>query len=116
MWDPYTSQALDQADARVLTTGQGVVNGLSFQVAAPAALDDKKKSAALRDYTERLRRAQDWVFKHPDASAEAWAKETGLPDKVALDAVKRTRGRRSRWPWTRRPSPPSSGSSTRSRR
>ncbi|MFG2092244.1 ABC transporter substrate-binding protein [Streptomyces sp. NPDC048612] len=92
VWDPYTSQALDQAGARVLTTGQGVVNGLSFQVAAPAALDDKKKSAALKDYTDRLRRAQDWVFKHPEAWAKAWAKETGLPEKVALDAVRRTRG------------------------
>ncbi|MEU9118296.1 ABC transporter substrate-binding protein [Streptomyces sp. NPDC048506] len=92
VWDPYTSQALDQADARVLTTGQGVVNGLSFQVAAPAALDDKKKAAALKDYTDRLRRAQNWVFKHPDVWAKAWAKETGLPEKVALDAVERTRG------------------------
>ncbi|WP_310720062.1 ABC transporter substrate-binding protein [Streptomyces lydicus] len=92
VWDPYTSQALDQADARVLTTGQGLVNGLSFQVAAPAALDDKKKAAALKDYTARLRRAQNWVFKHPDTWAKAWAKETGLPRKVALDAVKRTRG------------------------
>ncbi|MFI9045460.1 ABC transporter substrate-binding protein [Streptomyces sp. NPDC053427] len=92
VWDPYTSQALDQADARVLTTGQGVVNGLSFQVAAPAALADKKKAAVLKDYVDRLRRAQNWVFKHPGAWAKAWAKETGLPEKVALAAVERTRG------------------------
>ncbi len=92
VWDPYTSQALDQTDARILTTGEGVVNGLSFQVAAPAALDDPKKSAALKDYVERLRRAQDWVHRHPDAWAEAWAAETGLPRDVALAAVKRTRG------------------------
>ncbi|MFE6689066.1 ABC transporter substrate-binding protein [Streptomyces sp. NPDC057743] len=91
VWDPYTSQALAQADARVLTTGQGLVNGLGFQVAAPAALDDKAKAAALKDYTTRLRRAQDWVFKHPSAWAGAWAKATGLPEKVALDAVRRTR-------------------------
>lgn len=92
VWDPYTSQALDRAGARVLTTGQGVVNGLGFQVAAPAALDDKKKSAALKDYTDRLRRAQRWVFTHPDDFAKAWVKETGLPQKAALDAVRRTRG------------------------
>ncbi|MEU9112699.1 ABC transporter substrate-binding protein [Streptomyces sp. NPDC048483] len=49
IWDPFTAQALDQADARVLTTGQGVVIGLSFQVAAPAALDDKKKSGTFVD-------------------------------------------------------------------
>lgn len=92
IWDPYTSQALDQAGARVLATGQGVVNGLSFQVAAPAALGDAKKAAALKDYVERLRRAQDWVYAHPDAWAKVWARETGMPRKVALDAVERTRG------------------------
>ncbi|MFI9024254.1 ABC transporter substrate-binding protein [Streptomyces sp. NPDC053560] len=92
VWDPYTSQALDQADARVLTTGKGVVNGLAFQVAAPAALEDKKKAKALQDYNERLRRAQAWVFKHPQRWAEVWAEETGLPERVALDAVRRTRG------------------------
>ncbi|MEU7256763.1 ABC transporter substrate-binding protein [Streptomyces rimosus] len=92
VWDPYTSQALDQSDARVLTTGEGVVNGLSFQVAAPAALSDEKKSAALKDYVDRLRRAQDWVHRHPDAWAKVWAKETGLPQDVALAAAKRTRG------------------------
>ncbi|MFH8553014.1 ABC transporter substrate-binding protein [Streptomyces celluloflavus] len=92
VWDPYTSQALDQAGARVLTTGQGVVNGLGFQIAATAALADQAKSGALKDYTERLRRAQDWVFGHPDAWARVWSKETGLPRKVALDAVRRSRG------------------------
>ncbi|ANZ14925.1 putative sulfonate-binding protein [Streptomyces noursei ATCC 11455] len=92
VWDPYTSQALDQAGARILTTGQGLVNGLSFQVAAPAALDDRAKSAALKDYTTRLRRAQDWVFRHPAAWAKTWAKATGLPEGVARDAVRRTRG------------------------
>lgn len=92
VWDPYTSQALDQTDARILTTGEGVVNGLSFQVAAPAALDDPEKSAALKDYVGRLRRAQDWVHRHPDAWAKAWAAETGLPRDVALAAVRRTRG------------------------
>lgn len=92
VWDPYTSQALDQADARILTTGEGLTNGLSFQVAAPAALKDRKKAEALKDYNDRLRRAQDWVFEHPQKWAEVWAKETGLPEKVALDAVKRTRG------------------------
>ncbi|MFH8403846.1 ABC transporter substrate-binding protein [Streptomyces sp. NPDC018019] len=92
VWDPYTSQALERSDARVLTTGEGVVDGLSFQVAAPAALADGKKAAALKDYLDRLRRAQDWVHRHPDAWAKAWAEETGLPRKVALASVKRTQG------------------------
>ncbi|MEV5610150.1 ABC transporter substrate-binding protein [Streptomyces sp. NPDC052225] len=94
VWDPYTSQVLRGKQGRVLTDGDGITNGLAFQVAAPAALADKKKSAAIKDYLERLRRAQDWVYKHPDAWAKVWAKETGLPYEVALDAVHRTNGTR----------------------
>ncbi|MFD7922657.1 ABC transporter substrate-binding protein [Streptomyces sp. NPDC059740] len=90
-WDPYTSQALGSG-ARVLTTGQGVVDGLSFQVAAPAALSDDGRGAAVRDYLTRLRRAQAWVHRHPRTWAEVWSRETGLPQDVALAAVHRTRG------------------------
>ncbi|MDI3404106.1 ABC transporter substrate-binding protein [Streptomyces cavernicola] len=94
VWDPYTSQVLEAKQGRVLTNGQGVVNGLNFQVAAPRSLKDKKKTRAIDDYLERLRRAQDWVFEHPEAWAKVWAKDTGLPYEVALAAVKRTNGTR----------------------
>ncbi|MET8684468.1 ABC transporter substrate-binding protein [Streptomyces sp. NPDC004732] len=94
VWDPYTSQVLRSKKGRVLTDGDGLVNGLAFQAAAPGALADKKKTAAISDYLERLRRAQDWVYKHPKAWAKVWAKDTGLPYEVALDAVKRTNGTR----------------------
>ncbi|MFE7113846.1 ABC transporter substrate-binding protein [Streptomyces sp. NPDC057654] len=94
VWDPYTSQALRKAAARTLTTGQGVVNGLSFQVAAPGALANGKKAAAVKDYVERLRRAQDWVHEHSEDWAKVWAKDTGLPYDVALDAVRRSAGTR----------------------
>ncbi|MFD4474591.1 ABC transporter substrate-binding protein [Streptomyces sp. NPDC058471] len=94
VWDPYTSQVLESKKGRVLTDGDGLVNGLSFQVAAPAALEDKKKSAAVADYLKRLRRAQDWVFAHPEAWAKVWAKDTGLPYDAALAAVKRSNGTR----------------------
>ena len=94
IWEPYTSQVLRTAHARVLAHGTGVVNGLTFQVASPSALADGKKAAAIRDYLKRLNRAQAWVHKHPEAWAEVWAKETGLPRQVALDAVKRTNGTR----------------------
>lgn len=94
IWDPYTSQVLGGGKARVLTTGEGVVNGLSFQVASPAALKDTAKAKAIGDLLVRLKRAQDWVFKHPEAWAKVWAKDTGLPYEVALDAVKRSYGTR----------------------
>ncbi|MFD7443835.1 ABC transporter substrate-binding protein [Streptomyces sp. NPDC059909] len=94
VWDPYTSQVLRGGRSRVLTDGNGLVNGLSFQVAAPSALADKEKAAAIGDFVERLRRAQDWVFEHPAEWAKVWAKDTGLPYEVALDAVKRSYGTR----------------------
>ncbi|MFE4367931.1 ABC transporter substrate-binding protein [Streptomyces sp. NPDC056835] len=94
VWDPYTSQVLRGGQGRVLTDGRGVVNGLNFQVAAPAAVKDKEKAAAIGDFIERLRRAQDWVFDHPEEWAKVWAKDTGLPYEVALDAVKLTHGTR----------------------
>ncbi|MEU9622121.1 ABC transporter substrate-binding protein [Streptomyces sp. NPDC048155] len=94
IWDPYTSQVLRSTKARVLTTGEGVVNGLSFQVASPPALKDVEKSEAIADLLVRLHRAQTWVFTHPEAWAKVWAKETGLPYEVALDAIKRSYGTR----------------------
>lgn len=94
VWDPYTSQALRAKLGRVLTDGDGITNGLAFQVASPTALADRKKSAAIKDYLDRLRRAQDWVYKHPEEWAKVWAKDTGLPYEAALDAVKRTNGTR----------------------
>ncbi|MFE2424331.1 ABC transporter substrate-binding protein [Streptomyces hokutonensis] len=94
VWDPYTSQVLEAKQGRILTTGQGLVNGLNFQVAAPSALKDSKKAAAIKDYLERLRRAQDWVYDHPDAWAKVWAKDTGLPYAVALASVQRTNASR----------------------
>ncbi|MFF0474695.1 ABC transporter substrate-binding protein [Streptomyces sp. NPDC004284] len=94
VWDPYTSQVLLSGKGRVLTDGRGLVNGLGFQVAAPSALADKEKAKAIGDFVERLRRAQGWVFGHPEEWAKVWAKETGLPYEVALAAVKRSNGTR----------------------
>ncbi|NDZ80339.1 ABC transporter substrate-binding protein [Streptomyces sp. SID10853] len=90
--DPTTTQALDGGDARVLVSGQGLVNGLTFDIAAPSALADKGKAAAMKDYMQRLQRARKWVYQHPQAWAKVWAKDTGVPYEVALDAVRRTSG------------------------
>ncbi|MEU6377176.1 ABC transporter substrate-binding protein [Streptomyces sp. NPDC046909] len=94
VWDPYTSQILQAKQGRILTTGEGVVNGINVQVAAPSALADKDKAAAIKDYLERLRRATEWVYDHQEEWAKVWAKDTGLPYDVALASVKRTNSTR----------------------
>ncbi|MEU0672285.1 ABC transporter substrate-binding protein [Streptomyces sp. NPDC006172] len=94
VWDPYTSQVLQAKQGRVLTTGDGITNGLTFQVAAPAALKDAKKAAAIKDYLDRLRRATAWVYDHQEEWAKVWAKDTRLPYEVALASVRRTNSTR----------------------
>ncbi|MDF3142052.1 MULTISPECIES: ABC transporter substrate-binding protein [unclassified Streptomyces] len=94
VWDPYTSQVLVAKQGRILTTGDGITNGLTFQVAAPSALQDKKKAGAIKDYLARLRRATAWVNGHQEEWAKVWAKDTGLPYDVALASVKRTNATR----------------------
>ncbi|WP_328709644.1 ABC transporter substrate-binding protein [Microbispora hainanensis] len=87
IWDPFTSQAEIQHKARLLVDGAGIVNGLNFQVAAPAALDDPGRRAAIDDFLTRLAKARNWAAGHLDEWAKVWAQETGLPVEVANAAV-----------------------------
>ncbi|MEU6425326.1 ABC transporter substrate-binding protein [Microbispora sp. NPDC046973] len=87
IWDPFSSQAEIQHKARLLVDGAGIVNGLGFQVAAPAALDDAGRRAAIGDFLTRLAKARIWAAAHLDEWAKVWARETGLPVEVADAAV-----------------------------
>ncbi|MFC5746731.1 ABC transporter substrate-binding protein [Actinomadura rugatobispora] len=89
VWDPYTAQGQSQAGARVLVDGRGYTTGYNLIVAAEKALDDKAKTAALRDYLARQRRALVWAAEHPEKWGEVWAKDTGLPLPVAVQAARR---------------------------
>lgn len=87
IWDPYTSQAQQEANARVLVDGTGTANGYSFQVASKAALADAGKSAAIRDYVTRIAKAEKWSDTHHDDWAKAWSADTGLAIKVTTAAT-----------------------------
>jgi sulfonate transport system substrate-binding protein len=89
VWDPYTSQAEVEADARILVDGGGLVNGMTFQAANPDALDDKATRAALKDYLGRVAKAQVWSNTHRDEWAKVWAEETGMSTEVTRRAADR---------------------------
>lgn len=89
IWDPFTSQAEVDAGARVLSDGEGLVNGLAFQVASDESLDDKATTAAIEHYLATLAEAQVWAGSHKDVWAETWSEETGLPLEVTRSAVER---------------------------
>ena len=88
VWDPYTSQARLESDARVLVDGAGTANGYSFQVAGTSALSDPGVNTAIRDYVLRHAKAERWADTHREEWAQAWAKETGLSIEVSRSVVK----------------------------
>ncbi len=88
VWDPYTSQAVVDEDARVLADGDGLVNGLNFQVASKAAIDDPATTAALKDYLTRITKAQIWSSQHREDWSKVWAEQTGLSTDVTTAAAK----------------------------
>jgi sulfonate transport system substrate-binding protein len=88
VWDPYTSQARLESDARVLVDGTGTANGYSFQVAGTSALSDPGVNTAIRDYVLRHAKAERWADTHREEWAQAWAKETGLSIEVSRSVVK----------------------------
>lgn len=89
IWDPYTAQAQQQAGAREIANGHGLVNGMNFQVAGDDALKDKATKAAITDYLDRLSRAYVWARTHKKEWSATWAQETGLPRSVTYQAVTR---------------------------
>lgn len=88
-WEPYVSQAELEQGGRVLATGDGVVNGLNFQLASNEALDDKATTTALEDYAARITEAQVWASKNPEVWSKVWAEQTGLTPEVTAAAVKK---------------------------
>ncbi|RJO78381.1 ABC transporter substrate-binding protein [Nocardia panacis] len=89
IWDPYTAQAEQRADARILVDGKGYVHGDSFYVAGAKTLTNKASAAALRDFLARVQRAHAWANDHPEQWARTYADLTGLPYEVTLAAARR---------------------------
>lgn len=87
VWDPYTSQARIESDARVIVDGSETANGYSFLVAGTDALSDPGVNTALRDYVVRHAKAERWADTHRADWAKTWAKETGLSIEVATATV-----------------------------
>lgn len=89
IWEPFTSQAEQEADATVIADGAQLANGYNFQVASESGLEDPATKEALQDYLSRIATAQLWSQTHQEDWAKVWAEETGLSDAITLAAVKK---------------------------
>ena len=88
VWSPYIEQAVGQDNARIVVNGSGFGAPYSFEVAANAALADKAKAAAIRDYLKILNQAYVWSATHSSTWAKLWADATGLPNPIMVQAAK----------------------------
>ncbi|WP_132992798.1 ABC transporter substrate-binding protein [Gordonia zhaorongruii] len=90
IWDPYTAITQMSPDVRTITTGQGVLNGYGFGVAATSALDDGKRNTAIKDLVIRIAKASDWSKRNPELWSAAYAKAVGIAPQAAKSAQDRS--------------------------
>lgn len=80
-WSPYVPIAL-AGGARIAADGSDYYSGTAFDSANATAAQSKK--AELTDFLQRETRAYAWAKAHPRDYAKVLARETGLPEDVAI--------------------------------
>ncbi|MBD8475289.1 ABC transporter substrate-binding protein [Pseudomonas sp. CFBP 8770] len=88
-WDPYTTIALNQGNARILRKGTDLLTNNTYLVATEQATETKR--AQVEDFVVRLERAYQWANIHHNEFAAAQAQVTRLPLAVHLASVNETR-------------------------
>jgi sulfonate transport system substrate-binding protein len=88
-WEPYVSQEEVLFKSRRVITAEGLTAGLSFQVASPEAVRDKR--LALEDFVRRLAMARAWSLSNVTSYAETWGKLMNIPSAVPLNWLARAR-------------------------
>ncbi|RFU48060.1 ABC transporter substrate-binding protein [Paraburkholderia sp. DHOC27] len=87
VWDPYTALSEARDHDRIIATGVGLSEGLSYQVATEHAITDKH--AQLADFLRRVAIGQRWALSHPDEVAAMQSRVTGLPPDVLKTVYQR---------------------------
>ena len=88
-WEPYVSQEEVLFGSRRVMTAEGLTAGLSFQVASPQAIRDKRE--ALQDFVRRLAAARAWSLGNVKGYAETWGKLMNIPAAVPLNWLARAK-------------------------
>ncbi|KPN90260.1 ABC transporter substrate-binding protein [Pseudomonas nunensis] len=87
-WDPYTTIATTQSQAKVLASGDSLLTNHLYLAATSQAIAGKRQQ--LDDFVARVDRAYRWINNHPEEYAAAQAKVTGLPLAVHVAVAKGT--------------------------
>jgi sulfonate transport system substrate-binding protein len=89
VWEPYVSQEEVLFKSRRVISAEGLTPGLSFQVASPASIRDKR--AELGDFVRRLTAARAWSLGNVNFYAETWGRLMNIPTAVPLNWLARAR-------------------------
>jgi sulfonate transport system substrate-binding protein len=88
-WEPYTSQEEVLFKSRRVITAEGLTPGLSFTVATPDAIRDKR--ALLEDFVRRVAQSRNWSLAHTQDYAESWGRLMNIPSAIALNWLSRAK-------------------------
>jgi sulfonate transport system substrate-binding protein len=88
-WEPYVSQEEVLFKSRRVITAEGITPGLSFEVATPDAIRDKR--TALEDFVKRLAAARAWSQNNVNGYAETWGRLMNIPPAVAVNWLARAK-------------------------
>jgi sulfonate transport system substrate-binding protein len=88
-WEPYVSQEEVLFKSRRIITAEGLTAGLSFLVASPGAIRDRR--AELADFVRRQTAARAWSQDNVGSYAETWGKLMNIPPAVPLNWLTRAR-------------------------
>ncbi len=81
IWDPYLAIGERQNHDHMLVTSEEMGREVECGVASETAI--RTKHAQLSDFITRVRGAAIWAETHPEAAAQAFARDTGLPIEIA---------------------------------
>ncbi|MEI7613021.1 MAG: sulfonate ABC transporter substrate-binding protein [Betaproteobacteria bacterium] len=87
IWDPYTSAAEKQIDARILADGKGVVHNYAFFLAERQYAE--KRGEVISQLFEELQKQGQWINKNHKEAAAQLSPLQGLDQAIVESSIRR---------------------------
>jgi sulfonate transport system substrate-binding protein len=82
VWDPFTTQAVQETGAVEIAGGAPDDNGLQFEIASSKSLEEEDTREMIVDFVDRVAQGFTWAIDNHEAWGKAWAEESGLPEST----------------------------------
>jgi sulfonate transport system substrate-binding protein len=90
IWDYYLAAAQKQSDARVLQSGEGLIDNYAFYLASERTLSEYPKVVQVA--LEEIAKVDAWAKDHPQDAAQLLATSIGGVDAPILETALRRSG------------------------